>query len=213
MEVTSGKAWKKYVTFCIKLRVGSFQIFSGGTKFWNICIVWRAWPRHRVTKTDEIDFFVTETPPRYWVLWEPGMQSRTLLGGPSALLSFYVWDESEERKCHYEKRNQTLQYSPLYSPCNQFISWLESMRFTRRVPWLLNEVSTVCWNDTIYCLIVPRATSSAFLCHREITTTITTHLPSPIPILSILWINHRLWTRWLLNLRQKLQCSSHTLRW
>ena len=40
MEVTSGKAWKKYVTFCIKLRVGSFQIFSRGTKFCNICIVW-----------------------------------------------------------------------------------------------------------------------------------------------------------------------------
>ena len=33
----------------------------------------------RLTKTDEIDFFVTESPPQYWVLWEPGMQLPTML--------------------------------------------------------------------------------------------------------------------------------------
>ena len=66
------------------------------------------------------------------------------------------------------------------------------------------------------------ATWSAFLCHREITTTITlpstcphstplhsTPLhPTPIAILTILWINHRLWLRGLLNLRQELHWSS-----
>ena len=122
-------------------------------------------------------------------------------------------------------RRETWHYNTLgCSPCNQFICWLESMRFTRRVPWLSNEVSTViaqCVGMTQFIAWLcpgPLHQHSSVTGRSALPTITTLHLPSPatplhsnIPTLTILWINHRLNTLilWLLNLRQKLQWSSN----
>ena len=176
-----------------------------------------AWPRYRLTKTDEIDFFVTETPPRYWVLWEPGMQLRALLGGPSLFRA-----GMNMRRKNVIMRRETCDYNNLLCArlaTNLFAGWkvCSITSITRRDPWLSNEVSTViaqCVGMTQFIAWLcpgwlPWATSSAFLVtgrsnYQPLPSTL--HPPPAQPLqytnLTILWINHRLWTRWLLNLRQ-----------